>query len=99
MGAVVVTVPALTVCVIAGAYICITPAGVVVPDDTVPQDESVPLVVRYFPLFPVWLGSKAFTAAPAVVCPVPPLDMDTVAKVVLIDVAPLPVTSPVSVTA
>jgi hypothetical protein len=49
-GAFVVTVPELALCVIAPANICIDPAGIVVPAETVPHEESVPFVVRYFPL-------------------------------------------------
>ena len=51
---------------------------VTVPNGFVPQDVSVPSVVRYLPLLPVWLGAKALKAALAVVCPVPP---DVIAKV------------------
>ena len=46
---------------------------VTVPNGFDAQDVSVPSVVRYLPLFPVWLGAKALKAALAVVCPVPPL--------------------------
>ena len=46
---------------------------VTVPNGFDAQDVSVPSVVRYFPLFPVWLGANALKAALAVVCPVPPL--------------------------
>ena len=51
---------------------------VTVPKGFVPQDVSVPSVVRYLPLFPVWLGAKALKAALAVVCPVPPLRIGNV---------------------
>ena len=46
---------------------------VTVPNGFDAHDVSVPSVVRYLPLFPVWLGAKALKAALAVVCPVPPL--------------------------
>ena len=43
------------------------PTDVTVPKGFVPQDVSVPSVVRYLPLLPVWLGTKALNAALAVV--------------------------------
>lgn len=39
---------------------------------SVPQDVSVPFVLRYFPLLLAWLGASALNAAVAVICPVPP---------------------------
>jgi hypothetical protein len=40
---------------------------------TVPQDVSVPLVVKYLPDWLVWLGRIEFAAPVVVVDPVPPL--------------------------
>ena len=68
------------------------------PEVIVDHEESVPLLVKYFPVLPVCAGSKALTAAVAVICPVPPLVIGTVASVVVIAVVPLPVTSPERVT-
>jgi hypothetical protein len=42
------------------------------PPALVAQEVSVPLVVKYLPELPVWLGARALKAALAVVCPVPP---------------------------
>lgn len=72
LGALVVTTPPLALWVIAPAYICMEPDGKVVPADTVPQEVSVPLVVRYFPLLLACAGRMALAAAFAVVWPVPP---------------------------
>jgi hypothetical protein len=46
---------------------------VTVPEpDTVAQDVVEPLVVRYLPELPVWVGASASNAAVVVVAPVPP---------------------------
>lgn len=45
---------------------------------TVAHDVSVPLVVRYLPELEAWEGKRAFNAAFAVVCPVPPLAIASV---------------------
>ena len=56
---------------------------IVKPAEMDVQEVFVPSVVRYLPLFPVWLGAKALKAAFAVVCPVPPLTILSVpAKVI-----------------
>lgn len=55
--------------------------------DTAVHETVVPLVVKTFPLLPVWLGAKASNAALAVVCPVPPLAIARVpARVIVPDV-------------
>ena len=46
---------------------------VTVPSGLTAQDVSAPLVVRYFPEFPVCDGANALNAALLVICPVPPL--------------------------
>src|SRR4051812_25349923 len=48
------------------------------PPATVPQLATVPLVVRYLPLLPVWVGSRAFRAFAKLVWPVPPLSTGSV---------------------
>ena len=57
-----------------------------VPVVTVPQLVFVPSVVRYLPLFDVWLGTSALNPAFAVVCPVPPFTIPTVSRKLLVNV-------------
>jgi hypothetical protein len=60
------------------------PAGaalklVTVPAEAADQVALVPSVCKTLPVFPVCVGSRAFSAAVAVVCPVPPFEIGTAA--------------------
>ncbi len=61
------------------------------------HDVFVPSDCKTLPLAPDCDGSTALVAAGSAVCPVPPLLMPTVARVVANEPVPEPVTSPVSV--
>ena len=51
---------------------------VTVPNGFTDHELSVPLVVRYLPLLPVWLGARALNPSFAVDAPVPPFATGTV---------------------